>query len=79
MATASATKLSAQAASILTKRREELGLSRRALARELDVADTTLLELETGRANPTLDRLEKVAAGYGLELDLKPRVVGGPS
>lgn len=68
--------LAAQVGNILTKRREALGMSRRALARDLGVADTTLLEIEHGKANLTLDRLEQVAAGYGLAIDLKPRVAG---
>lgn len=44
--------------------------SRRALARGMDVAPATLAELEDGRANPTLARVEEVAEAYGLELRL---------
>ena len=55
--------------------REASGRSRRALAQELGIADTTLLEIEHGRANPTLARLAALANGYGLELiiDARPR------
>lgn len=44
---------------------------RRALARELDVAASTLVAVETGRANVTLARLERLAAGYGVALEVR--------
>lgn len=44
--------------------------SRRDLAGELGVSATTLLSIEHGRANPTLDRVERLAAAYGLEVHL---------
>lgn len=52
----------------LVAAREHAGLSRNELARRMGVADTTLLELERGTANPTLGRLERVFDGYGVEL-----------
>lgn len=48
----------------LAARRGELGLSRRELARQNDVSNITLRELELGLANPTLGRLEAAAAMY---------------
>lgn len=51
----------------LTARRAELGLSRRALAERAGVSNVTLLNLEHGRANPTLARLERVADAYGID------------
>lgn len=67
------TPLAAQVGAQLTAAREASGKSRRAFAAELGVADTTLLALEHGRANPTLRRLEDVAASYGLELTVEAR------
>lgn len=51
----------------LTARRAELGLSRRALAEQAGVSNVSLLELERGHANPTLARLERVAAAYDID------------
>lgn len=51
----------------LEARRAELGLSRRALAERAGVSNVSLLELEHGLANPTLARLERVAADYGID------------
>lgn len=53
---------------ILTTARETSGKSRRALAAEHDLADTSLLAVEHGNANPTLRRIEELAAMYGVEL-----------
>lgn len=49
--------------------------SRRATAQRLDLAGNTLRELELGLANPTLRRVEEVAALYGLEIafTVRPR------
>ena len=54
----------------LAAARTTAGTSRRALAAELGVADTTLLEVERGDANPTLRRLEELAAGYGVTITI---------
>jgi transcriptional regulator with XRE-family HTH domain len=51
----------------LTARRLELGMSRRALAEQAGVSNVTLLELEHGTANPTLERLERVAEHYRID------------
>lgn len=66
-------QLARQVGEQLTAARQARGLSRRALAAELGLADTTLLALEHGRANPTLARLEQVATGYGIELAIETR------
>ncbi len=42
--------------------------SQRSVARDLGVAGSTLNEIEQGRDNPTLDRLERLAEGYGVRL-----------
>lgn len=68
--------LAEQVGEILTAHRENrLKLSRRELARRLKIANTTLLEVELGRSNATLERLERLAEGYGLTLELKARPV----
>lgn len=68
--------LAEQVGRLLASLREATGVSRRALAQELRIADTTLLEVEHGRANPTLERLERLADGYGVELTITARPVG---
>lgn len=47
------------------------GKSQRAQARELGIAGNTLRELELGIANPTLGRIEELAEGLGLRVELK--------
>jgi transcriptional regulator with XRE-family HTH domain len=47
---------------------------RAAAARKLGIPRPNLIMLEEGRANPTLDRLAGIAAGYGYRL----RVVAEP-
>lgn len=51
----------------LTRHRATLGLSRRALARRLKVAPTTLRDLELGLDNPTAQRIDAVLAELNLE------------
>lgn len=41
---------------------------RAAAAVKLGIPRPNLIQLEEGRANPTLERLERVAAGYGYRL-----------
>lgn len=62
--------LAADIGAQLAAARTASGRSRRALAAELGLADTTLLEVERGDANPTLRRLEELAAGYGLTITI---------
>lgn len=49
--------------------------ARRELAREMDTAPATLFEVEHGKANLTLSRLERLAEGYGVELDVVVRPI----
>lgn len=60
-----------QLGNALVGARERAGKSRRQVAAELSVAPNTLRELELGLANPTLRRVEDVAAALGLELELR--------
>ncbi len=57
----------------LAAARTRSGRTRAQLARELGVSDVTLLELEHGRGNPTIGRLVRYAAGYGVELHITTR------
>lgn len=63
--------LAAQLGEGLTKAREAAGKSQRAAARDLGIAGNTLRELELGLANPTLSRIEDLAADLGLKVELK--------
>ena len=57
----------------LQEAREARGISRRAMAEENDMSDVSLLHYEHGTANPTLSKIETVAAMYGLEVDIVTR------
>ena len=63
--------LARQLGAALTAAREKAGLSQRAQAKELGVAGNTLRELELGLANPTLGRIEDLADGLDLDVELK--------
>lgn len=41
-----------------------------AVAARMGVARQTLLDLENGRSNPTLDRLERLGGAYGVRFDV---------
>jgi len=50
--------------------REAKGLSQEKLARLADVANNTLIKMETGEnINPTLETLKKVAKAFGVSVD----------
>jgi len=50
--------------------REARGLSQEKLARLADVANNTLIKMETGEnKNPTLETLKKVAQALGVSVD----------
>lgn len=53
---------------LLTEARGER--SRRDLAEQIGVSNTTLLSIEHGRANPTLERVERLAEAYGCTIHL---------
>lgn len=57
---------------ILTAAREKRGISRRALAREVDVSDVTLMKYEHGK-NLTLEQMRKVCDWYDVQVDLSAR------
>ncbi|OIO30390.1 hypothetical protein AUJ77_03385 [Candidatus Nomurabacteria bacterium CG1_02_43_90] len=54
----------------IKKLREAKGLSQEKLARLADVANNTLIKMESGEnKNPTLDTLKKVAKALGVSVD----------
>ena len=54
----------------LRKMREAKGLSQEKLARLADVANNTIIKIESGKNdNPTLDTLKKVAKALEIGLD----------
>ena len=55
---------------ILRQRREELSLSRRALARLAGVSYNTIVSLETSeKRNPTLDVCKKLSKALGISVE----------
>lgn len=53
--------------------RELLDLDQEEYARLINIAPRTLIDLETGKGNPTLKTLEKIGKPFGLELVYKPK------
>ena len=62
--------LAQQLGAALAESREAAGQSRRDLARELGTSDVHLLKYEHGTANPTLSKVEDLAAAYGVRVRL---------
>jgi len=56
---------------IIKKRRESLQVTQETLAELSDVGLRTLKQFESGKGNPTLKTLQKIADVLGLELTLK--------
>jgi transcriptional regulator with XRE-family HTH domain len=50
-----------------------------AMAADLGLAPATLISLEAGTINPTLARVEQMAAAYGIELELKAKRIRTPA
>lgn len=54
----------------IKKLREAKGLSQEKLARLADVANNTLIKMESGEnQNPTLDTLKKIAKAFNVSVD----------
>ena len=50
--------------------RKQKGLSQEKLARSADVANNTIIKMESGEnKNPTLETLRKVAKAFGVSVD----------
>ena len=51
--------------------RKEQGLTQERLAEKVGTRKSNISRLESGRYNPSLDFLEKVAGGLGREIEVK--------
>ena len=58
-------------ASQLRQVRKEQGMTQERLAEKVGTRKSNLSRLESGRYNPSLDFLEKVAGGLGREIEVK--------
>ena len=59
---------------VLQKRRRELKITQPDLANLAGISVNTLYKLERGKANPTLEILEKLLEVLGLELKITPKM-----
>ena len=58
-------------ASQLRQVRKEQGMTQERLAEKVGTRNSNISRLESGRYNPSLDFLEKVAGGLGREIEVK--------
>ena len=58
-------------ASQLREVRKEQGMTQERLAEKVGTRKSNISRLESGRYNPSLDFLEKVAGGLGREIEVK--------
>ena len=58
-------------ASQLRQVRKEQGMTQERLAEKFGTRKSNISRLESGRYNPSLDFLEKVAGGLGREIEVK--------
>ena len=58
-------------ASQLRQVRKEQGMAQERLAEKVGTRKSNISRLESGRYNPSLDFLEKVAGGLGREIEVK--------
>ena len=63
----------------IKERRESLKVTQETLAQLSGVGLRTLKEFESGKGNPTIHTLEKLANALGMELCLKLRNMDNPS
>jgi len=57
--------------STIKKRRETLNINQEALAELANIGLRTLKQIESGRGNPTINTLQKLADVLGMELKLE--------
>lgn len=62
----------------IKKRRKELKLSQPYLADLADVSVNTIFKIENGRANPTIEVLEKIVEVLGMEVHLVVKDINRP-
>ena len=60
-----------QAIAQIIKARQEQNMTQAELARRVGTQKSNISRLESGRYNPSLDFLEKVAGGLGREIEVK--------
>jgi transcriptional regulator with XRE-family HTH domain len=60
---------------IISNRRRTLGLDQRSLAEISNLSVHSLSDLESGKGNPTLAIINRLAASLGLEMRLEVRPV----
>ena len=60
-----------QIAAHLRQVRKEQGMTQERLAEKVGTRKSNISRLESGRYNPSLDFLEKVAGGLGREIEVK--------
>ena len=60
-----------ESASQLRQVRKEQGMTQERLAEKVGTRKSNISRLESGRYNPSLDFLEKVAGGLGREIEVK--------
>jgi transcriptional regulator with XRE-family HTH domain len=65
-----------QVGGICRSRRTDLDITQDALARSIGVSRGYIATIETGRANPTLDVVERLGHGLGVDLTLAPSIAG---
>lgn len=66
---------SSELGEILKARRKELGLDQKSLAELARVSVHTLSDIESGKANPTLESLTKILEVLGLEIQIRARTI----
>jgi transcriptional regulator with XRE-family HTH domain len=56
---------------LLREARTQAGLSQRALAARVGIAQSEIARIETGRQEPSFDRLERLVRGAGFDLRIE--------
>lgn len=56
---------------LIERRRKVLAINQQDLAETCGISVHSLSDIETGRGNPTLDTLTRIASALGLELSLR--------
>jgi len=60
---------------IIQQRRDHLRITQKQLADMADIGINTLYKIETGKANPTLESLQKITDILGMEITLQVKKV----
>lgn len=57
--------------SILKERRKFLGITQQALAEIVGISLRSLVDIETGKGNPTIRQIDKIFTTLGLSIEIK--------